>query len=296
MVLIEDLKNQILEGTFPSFIVFLCKKSPFIALHYIRQIADKQGRDIVFVDSESALRDNIFTCSEDPIIPVLICDSLTVPAAGINMRGYIICKEACVESLGDGNLCEVPDLQDWQLKDYLYSVCEGAAEADLDTLFNMFRDDPRQLELEMSKISIFPQEERATLLAKFLRDDIFGNKSDKTIFSLTNALCVKDITTVTSVLQDLPYIDVEPLGLVTLMSNNIRNILLIQGSTTATPEKTGLPVKQFYAISRIVGHYTTTQLVQILKMLDSIEYRLKTGELPNEWIISYVINYILSVQ
>lgn len=298
MVLIENLKDQILQNHIPPLLVFVCKENFFLAYHYVNQIAKRTEKPLIRVDEIADLQNtNLFNNLHDTNTVVFECDVLkSLPA---DISGYIICSKidasSNVEDVGDV-VCELPVLEKWQLKDYLYSKCEGADVADLDYLFELFGKDPFQLEIEMSKITIFSPAERKYVLPIFIRDNIFGSVNSDTIFTLTNALCVKDVQKVASVLEHIDQIDVEPLGLVTLMVNNVRNMLLIQGSPTATAEKVGMSAKQFYAISKNLGHFTTQQLIHILKVLTQIDLKLKTGELPAEWIIPRVITLILSEQ
>lgn len=296
MVLIEKLKNQILENQIPPFLIFVYKDNTFLAKHYIKQIALRTAKPVVVVDSiEDLGATNIFSKPQDVNTLQFECDTLkNLPSSPL---GYIICNKIDtsidVDVFGS-YICELPVLEKWQLKDYLYSRCEGAETTDLDYLFSLFENDPFQLEMEMSKLEIFSPGERKYFLPIFLQDNIFGNISTNTIFTLTNALCVKNISKVHEVLKQLEYIDVEPLGLVTLMINNFRNMLLIQGSPSATAEKVGMSAKQFYAISKNIGYYSTAQLVKMLKALEQIDLKLKTGEFPVEHILYYVITLILS--
>lgn len=295
MVLIEDLKSQILKNHIPPLLILVYKDNTFLANHYIKQIASRTEKPVLKVENIDNLRNNDpFSNLHDTNTLVFECEILREFPS--NLSGYIVCEkiDKDIDISADNIICELPVLERWQLKDYLYSKCEGAELSDLDRLFDLFEKNPFQLEMEMSKLTIFSPEERKYALPIFLQDDIFGNTSSDNIFTLTNALCIKDVKTVANVLKQIDQIDVEPLGLLTLMVNNFRNMLLIQGSPSVTAEKIGMSSKQFYATSRNLGHFTLAQLTHILDALLQIDMKLKTGELPVEWIISYIINLILS--
>lgn len=297
MVLISQLKEQILQGSCPGFLVFLCKKDRFLAWHYIKEISKRCSKNVRVVDCIEDLYSSASFLNDEGNLPgdllVYDCDKLkSLPE--FNLNGVIICS-SLDPKLKTDDVCEVPEIEDWQLKDYLYSNCSGADEKDLDTLFELLKYSPNRLMIEVEKLSIFTEQERKYVVKELLNSNTFYDISNDTIYTLSNAICRKDVDEVRRIMHRINAIDIEPVGLVTILCNNFRNMLLIQGNPNPSPEKTGIPAKQFYAISHNVGAYTITQLMQILKELDVIDMKLKSGYLPVDWIIPYTINYILSM-
>lgn len=291
MVLIKDLKESIENGTVPEFLIFVCKNS-FLARHYLSKISEKTNKTIRYVDDEFELSTGLFSSETNDIL-VYCCDKLkNIPN---NPKGIIIC-ESVDTKLNSNDVCEFPQIEEWQLKDYLFSLCEGASPDDLEYIFSLLKSSPERLMLEAERINLFTKDERKFFVKEMIRSGCFSDISNETIYTLSNALCVKNIEVVNKVLREINAIDIEPIGLVTVMVNNFRNLLLIQGNPSPTPEKTGIPAKQFYAVLRNTGHYSISQLMYLLKELDTIDYKLKTGYLPANWIIPYVINLILSVK
>ena len=165
MVLIKDLKDQILYDQIPPFIVFTYKKSSFLSEHYVKQIALQNEKPILYVDRpEDLSTQNIFVDLHKTNTLVLICEE--IDCAPTDLAGYVICKKAS-PSL-EHFTCETPEPEEWQLKDYLYSNCEGANPDDLDQLFSLISNDPIQLDTEMEKLRFFSAEERKHLLPTFL--------------------------------------------------------------------------------------------------------------------------------
>ena len=261
------------------------------ARHYLSRISEKTNKTIRYVDDEFELSTGLFSIDTNDIV-VYCCDKLrSIPK---NPRGIIIC-ESVDSKINSADVCEFPTLEEWQLKDYLFSLGEGADRDDLEYIFSLLKPYSERLMMEAERINLFTKDERKFLVKEMTRSGCFSDMSNETIYTLANALCVKNIEVVNKVLREINAIDIEPIGLVTVMVNNFRNLLLIQGNPSPTPEKTGIPAKQFYAVSRNTGHYSISQLMYLLKELDTIDYKLKTGYLPANWIISYVINLILSV-
>lgn len=296
MVLISQLKEQITQGSYPSFLIFLCKKDKFIAWHYVKEIAKRFSKNVRMVDcAEDMCISTSFLGVDSDAGDLLVydCDKVkTLPE--FEMNGIIICS-GVDSKVKTEDMCEVPEVEEWQLKDYLYSTCSGADGRDLDHLFELLKTSPNRLMVEIDKLSIFAEQERKYVLKEILNSNTLCDVTNDTIYTLSNAICRRDVTEVCRILGKISAMDVEPLGLVTILCNSFRNILLIQGNPNPTPEKTGIPVKQFYAVSRNTGAYTITQLMTILKELDVMEQKLKSGSLPSEWVIPYVINFVLSV-
>ena len=61
----------------------------------------------------------------------------------------------------------------------------------------------------------------------------------------------------------------------------------------AIAEKLGMKSNQFYAISKSCGAYTPTQLIKAFQLSASVDSLLKTGQLPADKIIDYMILHLL---
>ena len=70
---------------------------------------------------------------------------------------------------------------------------------------------------------------------------------------------------------------------------------MVQLNSNPTPENTGLDGKQLYAIKKIPRVYSATQLVDIYTMLLDVDRQIKSGELPTDILIDYLITKILSI-
>ncbi len=47
--------------------------------------------------------------------------------------------------------------------------------------------------------------------------------------------------------------------------------------------------KQFYAVSRSCGRYTKERLLEIFTMLTDVDKQLKSGTLPADLILDYIV-------
>ena len=62
-----------------------------------------------------------------------------------------------------------------------------------------------------------------------------------------------------------------------------------------TPDNTGLDSKQIYAIKKIPKLYSPEQLKNIYTFLCDVDRKLKTGELPVDMKINYVMCKVLTL-
>ena len=193
-------------------------------------------------------------------------------------------------------IVSVPKIEEWMLKDYVYSTTEGVAQKDLDWLINLCGKNRDRLQMELDKIKLFGEAERKYLFNDLIRDGAVDDLSSYSIFNFTNAITSKDLNMLMTIYKELDRVDVNEFGLLTILVKNFKNILMVQLTANPTPESTGIDGKQLYAIKRIPRVYSPDQLVKIYQMLLDIDRQVKTGELPTEILIDYIVIKILSAQ
>ena len=98
---------------------------------------------------------------------------------------------------------------------------------------------------------------------------------------------------VKNILETLETMDVEPVGVLTILYKSFKNIIDIQMSSNPTPESLNMSQKQFNAIKYNLGKFTNAELVKIFETLTSIDKKLKSGNLPAENIIEYLLINVL---
>ena len=111
----------------------------------------------------------------------------------------------------------------------------------------------------------------------------------------TNAIVRKNLDELTGYVKQFGVIDINEIGIVTILAKNFRNMISVQLSNNPTPETTGLDSKQIYAIKKIPRLYSQKQLLDIFDFLCDIDRRLKSGELPVDMMINYVMLKVLTI-
>ncbi len=304
---IQQLKTDIENGTVShDLIIFKDTENNFISNQYIAAIKKLRGVDIQYLDSPTELlQDSWSIFGEDSgstteTLRVIKCESFIWTNARISeLKDLIIVvskfQDKNIEKQFEPWIVAVPKIEDWMLKDYVYSTTEGVAQKDLEWLINLCGKNRERLQMELDKLALFGIDERKYLFNDLIRDGAVDDLSSYNIFNFTNAITSKDIRSLQSIYKELDRVDVNEFGLLTILVKNFRNILMVQTTANPTPESTGIDGKQLYAIKKIPRVYSADQLVKIYNFLLDIDRRVKMGELPADMVIDYLVIKILSM-
>ena len=296
---LKTLKEQLDTVLSDICYIFVNSEDSFLSNQYIRAIADKKGIKIVYVEEINTLIPNnndIFGFEEaidDNCLYVYHVDKFDLidPQIKLIKNLIIVCDKIDNNSIDvfKDIIISMPKLEPWMIKDYVYSIADGVPTHKLDWLMEVSNNNIYRLHNELSKLAAFNKKERDYLFDMMLEDDAFVDLSNYVIFDLSNAILKKDLKTIAKILEDIKKIDVEPLGLQVILTNNFRNIMSIQLAQNPTAEKLGMKPNQFYAISKSCGKFTRDQLVKIFDIVSSCDYKLKNGDVPNDKLVDYMI-------
>lgn len=294
-MLIKDLKESIVNKTInKDMIIFLISDNNFIAKQYIREISNIFNLDINNVDEVPKVVNDIFGTSID-VINVFETDLLEKIQPQELL--YVITKKVSdeVKDNYNGYIVNVPKLEEWQIKDYAYSLAEGVPEEYLAQLCEVCKYDIYKIDNELKKLKVFDVEDRGKIFKQMLDDNMYSDLTKHNIFDLSNAIIRKDIPALIKLYKQIDNIDYEPIGLITTLYNNFKNIVNIQLSRNPTPQSCNLSEKQFWAIKKYsCGYYTSNQLTSILCFLTNIDKKIKTGEIfTDDRLTDYVISHII---
>lgn len=307
-----ELKKSIERGSVGHAPIFmLSKDGGFVASQYIKAIAKLNGLRISYVDSLDGLcsqEADLFGYSAKPsgaqgVLQVLITDKLVGPIP-FGIEGltdlFVSFSSADPEAIrkldGLGILTEVPALKDWQVLDYMKSVCVGLGTDKLRWLYSIAKGNVFRLSNESEKIGVFPKDEQEEVFRDLNESDGYADLSSLTIFNLTNGIMKKDRDSVKEVLLGADGIDIEGVGLVTILSRSVRNVIEIQMGSGATPESTGMSPKQFRAVGYECGRFSDAKLMSMYDFLLGFDLKLKSGgiDLDNGRMIDYIVCELLS--
>lgn len=306
---LSELKNDILTDLvlFPNHLyIFEYSDNDFLAKQYVHEIARIQGQDIQFVDSYQELvgistNENVF--GEDfgeKVLKVLVVDVFDELASDSMMsieNSIVVCNKIAKEvehsyENYSNLIVKFPKPESWQIKEYIKTNCKGLSKESIENLYSITGGDIFRIDSEMGKISCFPIDKQDEIFRKMLSSGAYSDLTQLNIFNLVNAIIRRDMTTIGDVLRNIKKIDIEPIGLTTILHNNIKNIIDIQMNSKATPESIGISEKQFNVIKKYnCGRFSDDKLREFLLFLDEIDFKLKSGNLdiPNEDKVDYIV-------
>jgi DNA polymerase III delta subunit len=189
---------------------------------------------------------------------------------------------------------EVPKLDEWQIRDMVYSFARGVNTKGLDWLIHNCNGDVNRLYQESIKLTLFNENERNTVFEEMVGDGAFDDMSSSTVFNFTNAVLKKDINALKKVYEEIDNIDINDFGLLSIMYTNFLNVLNIQLGINPTATSLGMKPNQFNAIKYNCGYYSGSQLVGILRLLTDMDRKIKAGEFPTNIMRDYLILSVLS--
>ena len=304
---LQELSNALKNNSnIEPFYIFLNTENTFLSNQYIEEISKVKSLSISYVDELKSLvpdKNDIFGCdvtlSENTLYVYktdeFVCNDISIK----NVKNLIIvCNkiEKNTAELFKTFIIEMPKLQEWQIKDYVYSLADGVDHRKLDWLISICNKDIYRIDNELSKIKIFNKKDRDDVFNQFAEEGAFSDLSNIVVFDLTSAILKRDAKRTSEILEDIKNFDCEPFGVLTLLLNSFRNVINIQLSRDPSAVSLGMKPAQFYAIQKNnCGVYTKEQLVTIFELLSKIEFRVKMGELPAELLIDYMVTNIFAL-
>ena len=290
---IRLFKDNVLNNSVkPQMYALIYDDNNSIILQYVNHIAQSTNNSITYLNELDDLQDLMSLGDyDDGGIYVLQLDKLTdkIPRSFYKLFCFIICKE--VTNNDDLETIKFPKVETWQMLDYAKVSLKGVNERKIEWLVNLLGNNQLRLENEISKITIFPMNERDAIFDLINNDGGYDDITNLTMFNLVTAISKKSKQDIIDVLEAIKLIDIEPMGLV---SSLLKQFKLAIDVKMGTKDFKGLNIsqKQYIAIKKY-NPYTPNELVKIYKLLTNIDYELKIGLLPNEYIIDYVICNIL---
>lgn len=299
---LKELKQNILEGKLSNdFLILKCSDNHFIADQYLSEICSINGCMINYVDSiyESMNSSLALIMSNDSDINVVRVEEFSEPAEDYSdfKNTIVICDKISkkIESLVSAYVVEIPKLLDWQIKDYMKTICPGLMDSYYDWLYFVTDGDVYRLTNELDKIKLFDVKKRDAVLSALT----YAPYSDLYKFdfkALADAIVAGDRDRIYEYLKHQNVIDVAPIGLANFLLGTYKRILYAFYPTNKTYAELGLSTAYANWIKNNTKHYTLETLRKILKFLSAIDLRLKDNEfeVPNNVLINYLICKLLS--
>lgn len=290
-MVISDLKESIEQSRLDinKSYVFLYGKDCFLCKQYVDELS--KFTDIVYLgDLDQAGIRSVFTPIGNSINVIYLPEIRDFDFKNINPTIVVTPK---VSNVSNVEVITFPAVLDWQIRDYVYSRLGGVDQKDLDWLISVCNSNLFRIENEINKLDIFPEKVRQQKFNNFLQDGIFSDLTNRNIFNFSNAIFRGDANELSLIYKNIDYCDIEPLGLVTIIYNNLRK--MIEVGFSSNPESLGYKQSQIYAVKKLVSNYSQDKILKAFDFICDVEYNLKRGVLPEYLIVDYVTLNILSI-
>lgn len=296
MIELKDFKNQIENNNVDkNFLIFKYSgNGDFIVHQYLESYKNKNNLEVENIEDLSAVSNtNLFG---DISTTIKFYETETFDIENINTKDilWVKCKKIpkSIEKKYE-NIINIPKLEEWQIKDYIKSNIPEIGDENIDFMCSMYKDNIYRIDKEIDKIKLFNKNERKSIF-NIIKDQLFTDISEYSIFDIVNSIVRKDTDSLVNAYVDIQNIDVEPFGLLALLTNNFKHVIDIQLAKNPSAESVGVSSKQYWAIKNYsCGFYSKDELVEIYKLLTSIDLKIKTGQLDTSNVVDYLVCKIM---
>lgn len=307
---IKQLKADLESNTYAEkLLIFKYSDDKFIIEQYINEISSILGVKPIYLDDLNIIhnlqnQENIFeqepteynNCSLYVYDTINLDNNVDIPEfINYNNNIIIVAQNISKEIENKYQIINIPKLENWQIKDYVYSNLEGVKPEYIDWLLDNTQYNLYRLQMEIDKFKLFNINERNILFQKMLDDNAFDDITKYNIWDFTNCISNKNIDELNNIYMDINNIKMEPMGVLNALYQNFRKLIMVWMNKNPIPDNTGLTTKQIYAINKLPRVWNGEQLVEILKFLTDLDFKIKTGQLPIEYLINYMVIKIISM-
>ncbi len=276
-----DLKNRILNKSLnDDALIFVNKGSDFLINTYIKQIAKNKNLEIVY--SNSLNKDSNLFDFNDNILTVIHVDELTYNITAKNT--IIVCNKTTQTT---DNVIIFEKLEQWQIEEYAKTMLSGLSTEEVKWLCNICKYDINRISNEINKIAIFDKSERQSIFERLNKESNYSDLCEYNIFNLINAILYKDYKKIGSLLENIENFETTPFGFIALMLKNIKGIMDYKNKQ---PKET---ICNYNTIKNIAFKYSDMQLMLMYSKISSLDYLIKSGNLPVDLTFDYIITHIL---
>jgi DNA polymerase III delta subunit len=279
---------------YPCFI-FVCEDNYFVGEQYVKYLANIKDKDILYtsIDAFDTIISSSATTKENNYLYVIKTSKLLLDDDSIDKlkrlgEVVILCNEIDkntkdeLEKLHYDSLIYIPKLKDWHIKEYVANFCPGLKPEQIDWICNINQNNIYSISNQISAIEIFDKEIQDIILDELIEANNYFVVDNLITYKICNSIMKKDIASLLQCLEYSMKLAIDPFMFIGAMKKTIQNIINIQMNPKATADSLGMSYGQFRAIQYSCNKYSNIQLVNLLKFITSLDYRIKSGNLPLE--------------
>lgn len=314
---IVELKKNILNLSLPKHLLILvCKDNYFIAKQYIDYYCRGTGisknyinniQEVITLNQTTSIFNN-----NDQILNILETDTFDCVESLLHdlNNTIILCKKTKINKTeeSDQYFVEIPELQPWQISDYIEAECPGlntklGDRADLNKKMIEYlqantHNDIYKIKSEIDKIKLFEESLQSTVLEQLLlnvESDIY-DVGDIDLF-LSNEIENASYGDQKARNNILTYLirnksqNYDPIAVTNLLLGHFKKLIYTSPESGIQDISQYMSVNQAKYLSRVRTNYTSDELRTIIKFLTMIDLRLKSSkiELQKDRFIDYLV-------
>lgn len=297
---IEELKYHIVnKEILPNVLIFKYRKgsnnSKFLFHQYINEYSSDNNMNIIVQDDITSIMTTSLFNVEDTSNTIYMYETPKIDQL-INSRHniWVLCNTISkrVKDEYNDSIIELSTIEDWQIKDYIDFNLPSLESSEKDRLYNNYKSDLFRLELEIDKLNLSNKD--INTWYNIIKDQLYVDSTEYSIFDITNCILRRDKKRLQQLKNDINYIDIDAFGFIKILLTNFKYVIDIQLAKNSTPDYVGVPNKQFWAIKNYsCNHYSKEELVYIYKFLLSLDMGIKSGRIPIEIVVDYIISKIM---
>jgi len=299
-MILSQLKDQIKDNTLADdFLIFKYTDNTFLIDQYIEAICNQKGLIKHVVESIFEINASAgdFIKNTDSNLNIIYTDEFNDYMDIYPNNTIVVCKKIGDKldgAIDEQCVVEFIKLQDWHIVDYILSQCSGLDREDSQWLCNAANLDIYKIENELDKIKLFDQKQQRHVL-QALRYEENSELYNATVFDFTDAIITRDIRKISDILEHINNCDIEPLGVVKLLLNKFKLILLANKQSGLNASDLEISQKYFNALSYYYKSYTPEYIKPRLEFLAVINTRLAQGklEMTKDQLMTYMLYHIL---
>ena len=282
----------------PNVVIFVCKKSKFIPQQYVSEIRKVYGIEPQYINTlEQNDTVDIFGIQEintNNSLTVFSTDelNLTYEISEQLYPIFIICEKIVKNDLTNAHkndILEIEAVEDWQLKDFVYSLAKGASKKDLDWLLDNCKDIYR-LNNELEKYKIFSEGERKHLFEMFSEDGAYDDLCNTTAIDFSNYIVYKDTENLKRYYPYLKQLEIDGFAVLGIVYNSMRNLLVAHMGRNIVANDYGMSDKQLYFLRTKSLPCDINSFLNKFLRIGEIDQKVKDGEILAQDMIDFIIN------
>ena len=314
---IVELKKNILNLSLPEHLLILvCKDNYFIAKQYIDYYCQGTGISKNYINNiQEAITLNQTTSifnNNDQILNILETDTFDCIESLLQdlNNTIILCKKTKINKTeeSDKYFVEIPELQPWQISDYIEAECPGlntklGDRADLNKkmieyLQTNTHNDIYKIKSEIDKIKLFEESLQSVVLEQLLLNidsDIY-DVGDIDLFlsnEIENASCgdQKARNNILTYLIRNKSQNYDPIAVTNLLLGHFKKLIYTSPESGIQDISQYMSINQAKYLNRVRTNYTSDELRAIIKFLTTIDLRLKSSkiDLQKDRFIDYLV-------